>query len=147
MLPIYILFALVAGFGIPIQAGVNGRLRDSMSDPAWAAMVSIVVSFLCLVVYVLVRRLPPPFSEHASSVPWWGWTGGVLGVVFVLAGLILAPKLGAGLAFALFVTGQMAASLVLDQWGFLGLPIHHFSAPRLLGVAMLLGGVVLIRVF
>jgi transporter family-2 protein len=147
MLPVFILFAIAAGFGIPIQAGVNARLHESLGDPAWAALVSISVSFLCLATYIIVRRLPPPFGAHAAGVPWWGWTGGALGVVFVLAGLVITPKLGTGLAFALFITGQIAASLVLDQWGFLGLPVHQLNAPRLLGVAMLLGGVVLVRAF
>lgn len=147
MLILYIVAALAAGFGIPVQAGVNGRLRESLSDPAWAALVSISVSFVCLVLYVTVRRLPSPFTDHPGSVPWWGWSGGLFGVIFVLAALILTPKLGAGLAFSLFVSGQLAASLVLDQWGMLGLPVHHINPQRLLGVALLIGGVALVRAF
>jgi len=50
-------------------------------------------------------------------------------------------------AFLWAAVGSIAASLVLDQWGFLGLPVHQLNAPRLLGVAMLLGGVVLVRAF
>lgn len=147
MIVLYILAALAAGFGIPVQAGVNGRLRESLSDPAWAALVSISVSFIFLLAYVTIRRLPWPFSGHPGSVPWWGWTGGIFGALFVLAALILTPKLGAGLAFSLLVSGQLTASLVLDQWGLLGLPIHHLNSQRLLGVTLLVGGVALVRAF
>jgi transporter family-2 protein len=49
--------------------------------------------------------------------------------------------------FALLVTGQMAAAMVMDHYGLLGLPVHHVNAQRILGVLLLLAGVTLIRVF
>jgi transporter family-2 protein len=65
----------------------------------------------------------------------------------VAAGLVVTPKLGAGLTFSLIVLGQLVASVALDQWGVLGLPIHHTSPLRAFGVALVVGGVVLVRFF
>ena len=45
----------------------------------------------------------------------------------------------------LFITGQLTCSLVLDHFGWLGAPVHPVDLPRLLGVACLMAGVVLIR--
>jgi len=39
----------------------------------------------------------------------------------------------------------MLGSIVFDHFGILGMPVHEISAMRLLGAALLVGGVVLIR--
>jgi len=39
----------------------------------------------------------------------------------------------------------MLAGLAFDQFGWLGIPERQIDIPRLLGVALLVGGVVLIR--
>ena len=46
---------------------------------------------------------------------------------------------------ALFIAGQLAASLVIDQLGLLGVPVHPLDWKRVVGVACLVAGVVLIR--
>jgi len=48
---------------------------------------------------------------------------------------------------ALIVAGQMMTSVVLDHFGWLGYQIHPISVVRILGVFLLLGGVVLVRLF
>ncbi|MFO1073648.1 MAG: DMT family transporter [Geminicoccaceae bacterium] len=55
------------------------------------------------------------------------------------------PQLGAATFIALLVTGQMLASTSFDHFGWLGLTQRPLDWPRLIGVAMLIGGVVLIR--
>ena len=43
------------------------------------------------------------------------------------------------------ITGQMLASVAFDHFGWLGLAQRPVDVPRLIGVALLIGGVVLIR--
>jgi transporter family-2 protein len=71
--------------------------------------------------------------------------GGLLGAVYVLTTIILAPKLGAATLIAAVVAGQMMASLILDQYGLVGFPVHPVSALRLLGAALVIAGVVLVQ--
>ncbi|WP_163364446.1 DMT family transporter, partial [Escherichia coli] len=80
-----------------------------------------------------------------ARVPWWAWSGGALGALFIGLAIFLVPQLGAAPFIALLVTGQMMASLALDHYGVLGLPRHGVDLPRLLGMAFLVAGVVLIR--
>ena len=56
-----------------------------------------------------------------------------------------AETLGAATFFALLITGQMLASVLFDQFGLLGLAQRSIDLPRLVGIALLVGGVVLIR--
>ena len=45
----------------------------------------------------------------------------------------------------MLVTGQMIASVTFDHFGWLGLAQRPVDLPRLLGIACLIGGVLLIR--
>ncbi|MFP4657635.1 MAG: DMT family transporter, partial [Desulfonatronovibrionaceae bacterium] len=142
-----LLFALGAGILMPVQAGVNAELSAQIGGPLQAALVSFVVGTLTLVGAVILLRLYLPDPGTFFSVPVWKWCGGFLGALFVTATIFLAPRLGAVTLLALLVTGQMSASLILDHFGWLGYPEHAISVPRVLGVAFLLTGVVLVQKF
>lgn len=148
MTAVFITMAIVAGSFMVIQSGVNSQVRVRLDDPWQAAFLSTTISTVCLffVSAVLSQRLFPDVGKIVDG-PWWLWSGGVMGAGIVAASLYLVSKLGGGVLFALIVTGQMAAAMVLDHYGMLGLPVHHVNAQRILGVVLLLAGVALIRVF
>jgi bacterial/archaeal transporter family-2 protein len=139
--------ALVAGALLPIQAGVNNTLRLSLGSPILVGVVSAFFSFTTLFAISLVLRLPMPSVADAASAPAYAWLGGLMGAFSLLAFILLAPRLGAGTLVALVVTGQIASSLVLDQFGLLGYPLQQASPPRILGAILLVAGVVLVRLF
>ncbi|WP_207264034.1 DMT family transporter [Desulfovibrio sp. Huiquan2017] len=142
---IYVLFALVAGALMPVQAGINLRLRGSLGDPVWAAAVSFGVGTLALLTYLLVTRTPAPSLGMASTAPGWAWTGGALGAFFVLATIVLAGQLGATTMMAWLLAGQLMAALVLDHYGLVSYQVHTVSWPRIAGVCLLLAGAVLVN--
>jgi len=49
------------------------------------------------------------------------------------------------MTFSLIIAGQMMVALVLDHFGFLGLEQRPVTIPRILGILLITGGVVLIR--
>ena len=58
---------------------------------------------------------------------------------------IPVSRFGAATFFALLIAGQMLGSIVFDHFGVLGVPIHPVSVLRVAGAALLVSGVVLIR--
>jgi bacterial/archaeal transporter family-2 protein len=78
------------------------------------------------------------------DVPWWYLTGGFIGAVFVASSLVTVRELGAGGVVAATIAGQLTFSLVIDRFGLLGLEERPLSLPRLLGVAFLVLGVLLV---
>jgi transporter family-2 protein len=58
--------------------------------------------------------------------------------------LITVREIGAGGVAAATITGQLAASVVLDRLGVLGLEETPITASRVLGVGLLLAGTYLI---
>ena len=75
------------------------------------------------------------------------WTAGILGAFYVAAVIILVPKIGAALTFGLVVAGQPGLSLIVDHYGLLGIPVHMINWQRLVGIAGIICGVLLIRNF
>jgi transporter family-2 protein len=139
------LAALGAGISVATQQVLNGSLRASLNSPSWAGFVSYLCGLATMVVVLLAMREPIPSWKLVAATPWWAWSGGVLGGVFILLAILLLPSLGAATLLALVVAGQMAAGVTMDHFGAFGLAQHSLSISRLLGVALVIGGVVLIK--
>lgn len=138
--------ALLMGCFMAIQPVINGQLRFRMGSPAQAAMVSTSVSTISLLLFVLVVQRPSwPDGAVLRAAPWWIWTGGLLGAVYVAVSIILVQRLSAAVAFSLIVLGQMICALIIDHLGWLGLTQHEISPGRILGATMVVGGVAMIR--
>ena len=142
---IFVLFALVAGAVIPLQAGINLRLKTALGDPTLAAMVSFAVGTAALLACVLISRISMPTMGMAATAPWWAWTGGFLGAFIVFSTIVLAAQLGAATMMAWLITGQLIAALVLDHYGLVSFEVHQITWPRLLGVALLIVGALLVN--
>jgi transporter family-2 protein len=140
-----LLLALGAGVLLPVQAGVNAQLRSSLGSPLVAALVSFVIGTVGLAALVVLLRIPLPLRSAWGATSWWQWSGGLLGAVYVVATIVLAPRLGAATLVAAVVAGQMVASVLLDQYGLVGFPVHPLSALRLVGAGLVIGGVILIQ--
>jgi transporter family-2 protein len=142
-----VLLALFAGACMPIQAGINARLADWTQSSALAATVSFAVGTLALVAWAAVMRIPLPPLSNIGQTSLWHWSGGVLGAFFVTVTVFLAPKLGAATMLALLVAGQMFASIGIDHFGLIAYEPRPASLLRVLGAALIVAGVVLVRRF
>jgi transporter family-2 protein len=143
----YLFVAVAAGVMIPFQAGINTQLAQLVGSPIRAAFVSFVVGTLALLVLSALVLKPLPSAARLGGAPWWLWTGGLFGAFYVAGNIFSAPKLGAATLIAAIVAGQSLASLLVDQYGWVGFREHHVSPGRLAGMALVLAGVALVRIF
>ncbi len=141
----YVLFALVAGAMLPLQAGVNAILSRSVGGAIPAALVSFGVGTIALVAVALAFARPA--VERAGEAPSWAWIGGLLGAFYVAGAIVTAPRLGAVLFLAVLLAGQSLSSLVVDHYGWVGFEEHPISPGRVLGVLLLAAGVALVRLY
>jgi transporter family-2 protein len=143
----YFLLALVAGAMMPTQAAINNKLAGYVQSPISAAFVSFLIGTIGLFVYMLVTGTPIGNLTDVKYAPPIAWLGGLLGAFFVTCTVILAPRIGVAMTFSLIVAGQMLITLVLDHFGFLGLPVKEISVARVGGILLITAGVVIIRRF
>ena len=147
MVWLYLLFAFAGGVVLPLQAGINAQLGHWLGSPVRAAFVSFLVGTIVLLVAAAFVFKPLPSWAKLGNAPWWVWIGGILGAFYVAASIVTAPKLGAAQLVALVVAGQALASLVVDQFGWVGFETKQISLGRALGMGLVFAGVALVRFF
>ena len=141
----YLLLAFVTGAGVAAQSVINTRLRVLLGGPLWAAAAQFVVGLVLLLIVAAATRQPAPVTVGLGGAPWWVWTGGAFGAIFIVVTIVLTAEIGATLTLASIIVGQLTAALVVDHYGLFGGTVVRLTPTRVMGVALLLLGVTLIR--
>ena len=146
MNPTWIIMLLVAlaGGATAMQAPTNARLAGALASPVNAAFVSFLVGTAALGLLAVTLQTRPD-TAAVRGLPWWTWIGGLYGAVFVVSAAWAVPRLGVAMTVILMVAGQILISVLLDHFGALGVPKQPLNLTRLLGVALVFGGVLLVR--
>ena len=145
---LYIAFMVVAGAAVAAQIAINAHLSVVTGGALWAANISFAVTMavglvaLGVAMALGVMSLP---DRAVWSAPRWIWLGGLGGATYVLLAILLTHRIGAALLAAAGILGQLGTSLLIDHYGWFGVPVQRLSAVRLIGVVLLTAGVVLIR--
>ena len=127
--------------------GVNSKLRTVVGGTVTAAAISFIAgtAALTLAAALIDRRLPE--MNAVLGAPLWVWIGGLLGAFYVLASIVLTPRLGAATTVGLVLAGQVSASIAIDHFGLLRVQVQEATLPRLLGTLLIIAGVVLVQRF
>jgi transporter family-2 protein len=139
--------AFVAGMVAPTQFAINSQLRQVVGGPVLAAAISFLVGTVVLFAATAIISRSVPELGPTISAPWWMYLGGLLGAFYVCASIVLTPRLGVATTIGLFLAGQVIASLVIDNFGWFGVPVQQASIPRILGAALIIVGVAIVQRF
>jgi bacterial/archaeal transporter family-2 protein len=125
----------LAGMSLALAArsllGSRPLLPAPLDRPAVTGTIALAMT---IALVAAVRGIPPGFALT-----------GLLAAPYLLAASFLTPRLGVGLFLAAIITGQLGGAVTLDHIGAFGATPRPVDAARLLGVAALLVGVVLVR--
>jgi len=135
---------LVSGVLTAMQASTNAKLAAAAGSPINAAFVSFAVGTAALLAVALLLRTKPD-AAALKALPWYAWIGGLYGAVFVTGAAFAAPRIGVASTLTLLIAGQLLAAVVIDRIGGFGVPVRPVSLARVAGVALVLGGVILVR--
>jgi transporter family-2 protein len=138
--------ALGIGGLLAVQASANQQLNKAMGTPYGASTLQLGLAALVLAALALASGTLGAVTTAAQVEPPWLLLGGLASPLYITAGILLFPRLGAATSVGLFVAGQVLASLVLDTSGALGVPQETLDAFRLLGaLAVVIGVGVVVR--
>jgi transporter family-2 protein len=140
------LAVLVAAFGgclAGMQAPVNSRLGKTVGT-VQAATFSFLVGTVALVVIASLAGGGLGALGRVGRAPWWALIGGLFGAVYVTAALLAVRTLGASGVTVAIVAGQLTIAVAIDRFGLFGLAKQQIAGTRILGLALLLAGVVLV---
>lgn len=138
-------FAVAAGAVSTALSGSNATLSKQLAEPITAGLVVQLVTIVALVAVGMVHGgMAWPAGGKIAATPWWAWLGGFGGAIILLAQLTIAQRIGAAPYLAITVTAGIVVSVLLDQYGWLGFDQVRASWGRIAGVALMVGGVVLV---
>jgi transporter family-2 protein len=136
-----VLLAGSAGMAIALQVTVNTiGLRD-LGIGGLIGVSGLATAAVGFLATFLVDR-----PEYTGKALLCGLVSGVLGA-FILGSIVLAAGYG-GVArtLSLVIASQLLAGLVVDKTGLLGVASQEIGASRILGIALILiGGVLVVR--
>lgn len=140
-------FIFIAGAFQALGAVMSAQLRTSLTNPWLALAVAFALNFFFFVGLFAILPRPLPTIEGISAMPWWAPLAGLTGAVAVFAGLAFVDKIGAGPLNGLIITGNLLASLVIDHFGIMNMPVHPANAYRIVGGILMTAGIFLISRF
>jgi transporter family-2 protein len=139
-----LLTALTGGL-VALQAPINSTLGRSIGT--WqAAFVSFAIGTAALALIAALATGGLGRIGELRHVSVLYLTGGLLGAAYITSVLVTVRTLGVGGLTAATIAGQLAVSVVVDQFGLLGVTRQPITAGRVAGVVLLgLGTYLVVR--
>jgi transporter family-2 protein len=138
-----VVLTVVAGGWIALQSPINSQLGRHVG-----ALQGAFLSFVIGTVVLLVAAALAPGGLGAlgsvRDVSWVYLTGGILGAGYVTVALLAVRPLGTGGVIAATIAGELTVAVLIDQFGWFGVERHTISPGRVLGIALLAAGVLLV---
>jgi transporter family-2 protein len=105
----------IAGAVVGVQRALNGQINEHSHQSFTTSLLNFITGTTFLVVLILVGiALGKNELSPLPAGPWWIYTGGVIGVIYIAFTSTIVQHLGV-LTFTLFsVGGQLAGSLIID---------------------------------
>ncbi len=141
--PTAVLLTAVVGGLVALQAPINSGLGRAVGTFPGAFLSFVIGTTLLAAIAALYGGGFGSLAE-ARHVQWYYLVGGLLGAAYVSTVLVTVRTLGAGGVTAATITGQLTASVVVDQFGLLGVQRDPITGLKLLGVVLLGMGTFLI---
>lgn len=142
---LFLFLALCAGGLLPIQGSLNAHLGKSLNHPLQATFISFFGAVVVLLILLLALNPSVPSLSQLKSTPVLYYTGGIYGVIFVTAILMLTPRIGIANTLVATIIGQLLVSVILDHFALFGLVRHPINGFRLLGCVGLVVSLYLIQ--
>jgi len=137
-----VLTAVVGGL-IALQAPINSRLGHSVGT-FQGAFVAFAVGTVALAALAGLARGGFGQIAEVRGLSWEYLLGGLLGAAYVTAVLVTVRTLGAGGVTAATIAGQLAMSVAVDHFGWLGVTRDPINGAKVLGLLLLAGGTFLV---
>jgi transporter family-2 protein len=135
--------AALAGVLVGLQAPVNSRLGRSIGS-VQAATFSFVAGTIALALVASLFYGGLGSFGEVGKAPLWALVGGLLGAVYVTVAILTVRTLGVSGLTAIVISGQLAAAVVIDRFGLLGIAKQPIGTQRIVGLALLVVGVLLV---
>ena len=136
------LFSVIAGAAMSVQGVMNTRLQEGIG--LWEA--NAYVQGTAFALSLIVMWIFGSGSWKAlADVPKGYWLGGALGLVITVTVMLSIRGLNATVAISAILIAQLLVAALIDAFGWMGQARVAMGLRQYIGLALMLGGVVLFK--
>ena len=132
----------VAGAAMSVQGVMNTRLGEGIGTMEANCLVQSTAAVLSWAALCFYRT--GSFSA-IGTVPWYCLLGGVLGLVITITVMLGIGALSPTVAISVILLSQLGTAALIDCLGLLGAERAAFTWRKLLGLALMAGGILAIK--
>lgn len=137
----YFAAALIAGIALSTEAAIGGALGERIGEIETSLFV-FLVGVAAILPFILISHREEVIQ--AFRLPKWELAGGFLGGTYLVLLLVSVNMVGVGISMIAVIIGQMITSIVIDHFGWLGIPKMKFNKDRLTAAVLLICALILI---
>lgn len=133
----YYLIAIFNGILLAIMVLLNGDMGTAYGN----YNSSVLIHFIGLIgiIVVLFATKSKMSIKHISP---FLFSGGAIGVLTVLFSNVGYQFLGISMTLALGLLGQTISSMIIDEYGLLGMKVEKFNRKKIIGVVFIIAGII-----
>ena len=133
-----------AGVGIPLIGVLSSAMAKRLGNPFSAIVVMFAIAFAISLCVALPLYGVSAFGR-IKTVPISSYGAGLLMAFYVISATIVIPRMGAGNFVAVILLAQLVTAAAIDQFGLLGMARQPLAAVKIIGFALLVGGILLMQ--
>lgn len=139
----YKILAIINGLLIALMILLNGTLAKETG-----LLLSLtIINLTCLVMIILMLLIRKQSLKPIAQLPKYLFLAGLVGLLNILLNSISYIQLGATLCMGLTLYGQLIASLIVDFGGFFGFKKQAFHPKKLIGIAIMSLGILIMILY
>jgi transporter family-2 protein len=137
-----ILFALLGGAFITLQGVANTRISNDIGTWQAATITQLTGFVLAFIILLFVRDRKWAGMKQVKPLYLMG---GAFGAIVIFSNVTAIQKVGVTLTISAILIAQLTLTFMIDSNGWFGLVKQKVKLPQLIGIAMMIAGVVILR--
>ncbi|ERI91080.1 hypothetical protein HMPREF1982_03445 [Clostridiales bacterium oral taxon 876 str. F0540] len=130
-----IFLAILAGVCIVISRTINARLAGIIGIFQGTVFNYIVGLIFSIVFMLFSSERTSIYHINLSSVPWWAYLGGIVGVLVVVLSSYITPKISAFYLTLLIFIAQLFVGMIIDY-----ITLNMLSPGKIIGGLIVFAG-------
>ena len=129
--------SVFTGVILAVMVSLNGGVSNTAGNYA----SSVIIHFIGLIGIIFVLIFTKSKIKNLKGIPFYMFSGGLIGVLTVLFTNASSGVLGVSLTVSLTLLGQLVTSLVIDNFGYFNMPVVKFDKRKILGLVIIITGI------
>ncbi len=136
------IISVFTGALLALMVSLNGTVGEVSGNYASSVIIHIVGLIGIIIVLIVTKSK----FRNLKSIPFYMYTGGLIGVLTVIFSNLGFSKLGVSLTVSLGLFGQLVTSIIIDHFGLFNLPVTKFNKKKFIGLVIIIIGILVMTI-